>query len=248
MPTRIYSYIALMMGTAAFVAGCAEIAENEDSMTGGETVITAVIDGGEALTRTCIDPEEYKDNVTGLLWSQGDMIGVFTDDAAGTENACFTNNSSGNVAKAAFTGTINGNPAYAYYPYTEENNGRTASSLTGTVHAEQTFNLSNGLLSDDWKYGVQDVSADGTEGYRFKMKHLFSMVKVSVSADGTKLAGQNLERIILTVTGSDRTAKRINGDFTFNAVKGTYSLPDSKANTSAGTTTMFWCGDADGAT
>ena len=57
MPTRIYSYIALMMGTAAFVAGCAEIAENEDSMTGGETVITAVIDGGEALTRTCIDPE-----------------------------------------------------------------------------------------------------------------------------------------------------------------------------------------------
>ena len=168
MPTRIYSYIALMMGTAAFVAGCAEIAENEDSMTGGETVITAVIDGGEALTRTCIDPEEYKDNVTGLLWSQGDMIGVFTDGAAGTENACFTNKSSGNVAKAAFTGTINGNPAYAYYPYTEKNNGRTASSLTGTVHAEQIFNLSNGLLTDDWKYGVQDVSADGTEGYRFK--------------------------------------------------------------------------------
>lgn len=248
MPTRIYSYITLMMGTAAFVAGCADIAENEDSMTGGETVITAVIDGGEALTRTCIDPEEYKDNVTGLLWSPGDKIGVFTDDAAGTENACFTNNASGNVAKASFTGTINGNPAYAYYPYTEENNGRTASSLTGTVHAEQTFNLSNVLLSDDWKYGVQDVSADGTEGYRFKMKHLFSMVKVSVSADGTKLSGQNLERIILTVTGSDGTARRINGDFTFNAVKGTYSLPDSKANTSAGTTTMFWCGDADGAT
>lgn len=248
MPTRIYSYIALMMGTAAFVAGCADIAENEDSMTGGETVITAVIDGGEALTRTCIDPEEYKDNVTGLLWSQGDMIGVFTDGAAGTENACFTKKSSGNVAKAAFTGTINGNPAYAYYPYTEKNNGRTASSLTGTVHAEQIFNLSNGLLTDDWKYGVQNVSADGTEGYRFKMKHLFSMVKVSVSADGTALEGQNLERIVLTVTGSDGSARRINGDFTFNAVKGTYSLPDSKANTSAGTTTMFWCGDADGAT
>ena len=248
MPTRIYSYIALMMGTAAFVAGCADIAENEDSMTGGETVITAVIDGGEALTRTCIDPEEYKDNVTGLLWSPGDKIGVFTDGASGTENACFTNNASGNVAKASFTGTINGNPAYAYYPYNEENNGKLASSLTGTVHAEQTFNLSNGLLTDDWKYGVQDVSADGTEGYRFKMKHLFSMVKVSVSADGTKLVGQNLDRIILTVTGSDGTAKRINGDFTFNAVKGTYSLPDSKANTSAGTTTMFWCGDTDGAT
>ena len=150
------------------------------------------------------------------------------------------------MAKASFTGTINGNPAYAYYPYTEENNGRTASSLTGTVHAEQTFNLSNVLLSDDWKYGVQDVSADGTEGYRFKMKHLFSMVKVSVSADGTKLSGQNLERIILTVTGSNGTAKRINGDFTFNAVDGTYSLSESKANTSAGTTTMFWRGDADG--
>ncbi|MGM9768170.1 MAG: CotH kinase family protein [Candidatus Cryptobacteroides sp.] len=236
---RRYSRILAVIAALSLLASCAGIAENDPGMDGVETVITAIIDDGETGTRTCIDPAHYKDNVTGLLWSPGDKIGVFTDGTAagttGTENACFTNNSAGNVTKAKFTGSLAGTPAFAYYPYTEDNNGKPFTELTGTVHAEQTFSLSTGLLTDDWKYGVPD-SGDAAEGYRFKMKHLFSMLKVNISADGTALEGQELESITLTLSGPDGTARRINGDFTFNAVDGSYTIGESATSS----TTMIW--------
>lgn len=232
-----YCCIIPILAALAFTASCTGIAENE--ITAEETTITAIIDDGEAGTRTCIDPSHYKDNVTGLLWSPGDKIGVFTEGTAagttGTENACFTNNSTGNVTKAKFTGSLAGTPAFAYYPYTDDNNGKSPTELTGTVHAGQTFSLSTGLLTDDWKYGVPD-SGDAEEGYRFKMKHLFSMLKVNISADGTTLEGQKLESITLTLTSSDGTARRINGDFTFNAEDGTYTIGESATSS----TTMVW--------
>ena len=71
-----YCCIILILAALAFIASCTGIAENE--ITAEETTITAIIDDGEAGTRTCIDPSHYKDNVTGLLWSPGDKIGVFT--------------------------------------------------------------------------------------------------------------------------------------------------------------------------
>ena len=237
MQMKIYSYIALGLGAAAIVAGCADIAETEPEITLEDVTVTAVIDNGEVETRTVIDPTTYKD-VTGLLWSPGDKIGVFTDGTAsgttGTENACFTNNATGNVAKATFAGSFAGTPAFAYYPYTEDNNGRAATSLIGIVHAEQTFDLSAGKLTDDWKYGVSSEDAEG--GYSFKMKHLFSMLKVTVSADGTALEGQKLERIALKITGPDGTARAINGAFTFDATKGSYSMGEGATST----TTMVW--------
>ena len=237
MQMKIYSYIALGLGVAAIVAGCADIAETEPEITLEDVTVTAVIDDGEVETRTVIDPTTYKD-VTGLLWSPGDKIGVFTDGTApgttGTENACFTNNSTGNVAKATFAGSFAGTPAFAYYPYTEDNNGRAATSLTGIVHAEQTFDLSTEKLTDDWKYGVSSEDAEG--GYSFKMKHLFSMLKVTVSADGTALEGQKLERIALKITGSDGSERAINGAFTFDATKGSYSMGEGATST----TTMVW--------
>ncbi|MGN1232508.1 MAG: fimbrillin family protein, partial [Candidatus Cryptobacteroides sp.] len=241
MPSKICSYIALGLGITALLTACADIAETEPEITLADVTVTAVIDNGEVETRTVIDPTSYKD-VTGLLWSPGDKLGVFADGTSGTTgaaNACFTNNSTGNVAKATFAGSIAGTPAYAYYPYTEDNSGRAATSLNGTVHAEQTFDLSTGKLTDDWKYGVSSEEAEG--GYSFKMKHLFSMLKVAVSADGTALEGQKLERIALKITSSDgTTVRRINGDFTFDATNGTYSLTGTAVDGIDNTTTMIW--------
>ena len=236
MPSKIYSYIALGLGAAAIAAGCADIAETEPEITLEDVTVTAVIDNGEVGTRTVIDPTTYKD-VTGLLWSPGDKIGVFADSTSvttGAANVCFTNNATGNVAKATFAGSIAGTPAFAYYPYTEDNKGRSATSLNGIVHAEQTFDLSAGKLTDDWKYGVSSEDAEG--GYSFKMKHLFSMLKVTVSADGTALEGQKLERVALKITGSDGSKRAINGAFTFNATKGSYSMGEGATSI----TTMVW--------
>ena len=236
MPSKIYSYIALGLGAAAIAAGCADIAETEPEITLEDVTVTAVIDNGEVGTRTVIDPTTYKD-VTGLLWSPGDKIGVCADSTSvttGAANVCFTNNATGNVAKATFAGSIAGTPAFAYYPYTEDNKGRSATSLNGIVHAEQTFDLSAGKLTDDWKYGVSSEDAEG--GYSFKMKHLFSMLKVTVSADGTALEGQKLERVALKITGSDGSKRAINGAFTFNATKGSYSMGEGATSI----TTMVW--------
>ena len=220
----------------AILASCSGIHEPEEEFDGREIVITAEIDEGETLTRTCIDPAHYKDNVTGILWSPGDMIGVFTD--GGSQNACFTNNSTANVAKANFTGTIAGTPAFAYYPYSGENDGLLPSVLTGTVHSEQTFSLSTGKLTDDWKYGTLE-SGSVEEGYHFKFKHLFSLLKVTISADGTLLEGQNLVHIRMTVTGADDTPRPINGDFSFDATNGIYSLTQESAADN-NSTTMLW--------
>ncbi|MGN0202877.1 MAG: CotH kinase family protein [Candidatus Cryptobacteroides sp.] len=229
--------VAALSIVAVFLASCSGIKEPDAEFDERETLITAVIDEGETETRTCIDPAHYKDNVTGILWSPGDMIGVFTD--GGSQNACFTNNSTANVAKATFTGTIAGTPAYAYYPYTGDNDGRQANSLTGTVHSEQTFSLSTGKLTDDWKYGTLE-SGSADEGYHFKMQHIFSLLKVTISADGTLLEGQDLEHIKLTVTASDGTQRTINGEFSFDATDGTYSITQESAAADDKSTTMLW--------
>ena len=184
----------------------------------GNTTITASIDAADALTRTCIDPTAYDDGVVGLLWTPGDQLGVFGSSAT---NALFTNTeTSKNVDRASFTGTLaeGETPLYAYYPYSKANAGKAATELTGTVSAEQTFDLSTGKLTDDWKYGSPKPST--TDGYEFTMNHLFAMVKVVIDATGSPVEGETLESIEVTLP----EGRQLCGGFTFSAVDGSYTL------------------------
>lgn len=184
----------------------------------GNTTITASIDGADALTRTCIDPTEYGNGVVGVLWTPGDKLGVFGNGS--TKNAPFTNSSTTNVDRASFTGTLTDGetPQYAYYPYSEANAGKAVTELTGTVSAEQTFDLTTGKLTDDWKYGSPKPSTSG--GHEFTMKHLFAMAKVVIDATGSPVEGETLESIEVTLP----EGRPLCGDFTFSAVNGTYTL------------------------
>ena len=184
----------------------------------GNTTITASIDGADALTRTCIDPTEYDNGVVGVLWTPGDKLGVF--GSGSTKNAPFTNSSTTNVDRASFTGTLaeSETPQYAYYPYSEANAGKAVTELTGTVSAEQTFDLTTGKLTDDWKYGSLKTST--SDGYEFTMKHLFAMAKVVIDATGSPVEGETLESIEVTLP----EGRPLCGDFTFSAVDGTYIL------------------------
>ena len=203
----------------------------------GNTTITASIDGADALTRTCIDPTEYDNGVVGVLWTPGDKLGVF--GSGSTKNAPFTNSSTTNVDRASFTGTLTDGetPQYAYYPYSEANAGKAVTELTGTVSAEQTFDLGTGQLTDDWKYGT--LKRTTSAGYEFQMKHLFAMAKVTVNATGSALEGDLLQSVSVKVTASDGTVRRINGGFTFSAVDGTYELTGT-ASEGSNTTNMVW--------
>lgn len=230
------SALVAAMGLAA-LSSC-----SDDVLNGwgkkGNTTLTASIDDARMESRTCIDPKSYSGNVTGVLWTPDDCLGVF---GASTKNAMFTNVETTNVAKASFTGDmVDGeSPLYAYYPYSAGNNGKDPSALSGTVSAEQTFSLSTGLLTDDWKYGT--LKGSTSSGYEFQMNHLFALAKVTVNATGSPVEGETLESVSVTVTPGEGTdvVRRINGAFTFSAVNGNYQLTGTAAKGS-NTTNMVW--------
>ena len=89
------------------IAGVALVSCNEMNPdlnpAGGNVVITATIESAE-LTRSCIDPNQYSNNVTGLLWTPDDCIGVYGD--SGTKNAEFKNTASSNAKSTTFSGTL----------------------------------------------------------------------------------------------------------------------------------------------
>ena len=206
----------------AMLAPCADIAENEPEITLKDVTITATIDDGEVETRTCIDPTQYTGNVTGLMWSPNDSIGVFSK--SGTENALFVSNSDANAKNAVFAGTMSAVPEYAYFPYTTENDGLRPTELKGTVGSVQKYDIAGKVLSYDWKYGSRKSDNSSEEGYRFTMQQLFSMGKLSFSADGSEFAGQNLHSVRMQVVAADGSVRRINGQFTFDATTGSYTM------------------------
>ena len=206
----------------AMLASCADIAENEPEITLEDVTVTAVIDDGEVETRTCIDPTQYEGNVTGLMWSPKDSIGVFS--ASGTENARFVSNSDANAKNAVFAGTMRAVPEYAYFPYTTENDGLSPRELKGSVGNVQKYDIVGKVLSYDWKYGNRKSDNSSEEGYRFAMRQLFSMGKLTFSADGSDFAGQNLHSVRMQVVAKDGSVRRINGQFTFDATTGNYTM------------------------
>ena len=206
----------------AMLASCADIAENEPEITLKDVTITAAIDDGEVETRTCIDPTQYEGNVTGLMWSPNDSIGVFSK--SGTENALFVSNSDANEKNAVFAGKMSTVPEYAYFPYTTENDGLRPTELKGTVGNVQKYDIVGKVLSYDWKYGSRKSDNSSEEGYRFAMRQLFSMGKLTFSADGSDFAGQNLHSVRMQVVVKDGSVRRINGQFTFDATTGNYTM------------------------
>lgn len=235
---RIHEFAGMLLIAGAALASCNESAL-EPTRSRGNVEIIANIENDE-LTRTCIDPTVYKDNVTGLLWTPEDLLGVY--GSSGTKNAKFENKSTVKAANATFSGTLADGeaPQYCYYPYTDANAGKAYDALTGKVNAVQSYSAADGLLSDDWKYGTSST-AEG-EGYKFKMKSLFAMAKVVVDATGSAVEGESLKSISIMATyGSEGNEVRaINGDFTFSAADGSYSL----TKVAADATTMEWSDEA----
>ena len=216
----------IMAGIAAAMTGL--IGCNDDfgrTPMGGNTTIEATIDAGEGVeSRTCIDNNHYSGGVTGLLWTPGDQLGVY--GTGSTKNAPFTLKQTEKTSKGTFSGTLASGetPLYAYYPYSEANNGKAVTALSGTVSAVQTYSQSEGTLTDDWKYG--SLNSTVTDGYRFKMTHLFSMAKVTINATGTPMEGETLDSITITLP----KGRQLCGNFTFSAVDGKYELAGNGSN------------------
>lgn len=217
--------------TAAVVltalCSCAEEALEGNNRLRTETITADMPeDMGQPGTRTCIDLNSSDNGTTGLLWQSTDTIGVYGQQGT-TCNAPFACQATTNQAQATFSGQVaEGDPSYrAYYPYSAENNGVDIDNLRGCLPKEQPFDLVTGKLTGDYKYGAPVGNTK-----RFTFRHLFSMLRVSVNAEGTSLEGDNLDRIILSVKDAQGNPRGVCGSFTFSARDGSWdNLTDTSA-------------------
>lgn len=222
MNYKISTY-ALLAGLTGIFSGCQDEMMPKNEHDGNISIIALTDD--DLLTRTCVDSENPVK--TGILWSPGDVIGVYGN--SGTKNAVFTTPIVSNAAEAVFSGTLSGSeqPEYAYYPYSDDNNSSDRTALKGNLKLEQTFDMTTGKLESDYKVGEPTMMNQGTE-WKFKFEHLFSLLRFNINASGTALEGDKLEKIILTLPEE----RRLGGEFSFDLTSKNVSWAgtESKAN------------------
>lgn len=220
------------MTAAVFLSSCVEEAIVGEDFSRQQKITAEVPDfDEEVLSRSCVDVKNTNTSYTCILWQPNDKIGVYSKDGKAI-NVPFTNTAKKNVATTEFAGDINGTPYYAYFPYSSENDGREVTNLKGTILAEQPYNLENGTLVSDYKYGLIQT---GTTN-KFKFQQLFSLLRFTVDASGTGLEGERLNYVLLKVTDPNGKERAISGDFTFNGKNGDWTLTGN----ASGTITMPW--------
>lgn len=215
--------IAVLIAAAGFFVSCSE-KDGAVSDTLSFETIKAEIQNPEEFkqTKTCVDGLNLNPDFIGLLWQPNDQIGVYSQDGK-TRNVNFKCTSSTNVPRAEFNGEFSGTPYYAYFPYSTENDACDIASINGVLLAEQSFDHETGTISCDYKYGKR--ASDGTN--KFYFKQLFSMLRVTIEATDTKLEGESLNNIVVSVTDANGNQRPICGDFTFSAIDGTWSMGDN---------------------
>lgn len=203
------------------VASCSQV-DSPDLIQPNSIIATVA---SPAQTRTAVDGDPV-DNVLGILWTDGDQLGVF--DADGKNHTRYDKTTQGSVAKAVFSPALSNSstPVYAYYPYSSQNDGKDASSLVGEIPASQDMSDSN--IPGDYKYGTASEGT-GTSGYDFQFRHLFSLIRVQVSAEGTLFADDTLKEINYSASRNGNPVS-LAGTFSFNATNGSWAETGSNAS------------------
>lgn len=183
--------------------------------------IVARID--QPATRTAVGDAVDGTNAVGIVWTDGDEIGVF--DASGTSQKRYAKVGQGTAATASFAAsgtTAFTDPVYAYYPYDDANSSKDIHSLVGNLPSTQ--NMDNGALHGDYKIGrATTPTSDG--GYEFVFKHLFSMARITIDAADTPLKGETLKSLTMSVSRGEAGVP-IAGNFTFNAEDASWTQTD----------------------
>lgn len=180
-----------------------------------------------ATTRTAVGNAVDGSNAVGIVWTDGDEIGVF--DASGTLQKRYAKVGQGTAATAAFAAsgtTAFDAPVYAYYPYNEANASYDIHSLVGDLPSAQ--NMDDGTLHGDYKIGSA-TTPTGEGGYEFEFKHLFSMARITIDAAATPLKDETLKSLTMSVSRGEAGVP-IAGNFTFDAETGSWKQTDEGKN------------------
>lgn len=175
-------------------------------------------------TRTAVGNAVDGTNAVGIVWTDGDEIGVF--DASGTSQKRYAKVGQGTAATASFAvsgTTAFTDPVYAYYPYDNANSSKDVHSLVGNLPSTQ--NMDNSTLHGDYKIGrATTPTSDG--GYEFVFKHLFSMARITIDAADTPLKGETLKSLTMSVNRGEAGVP-VAGNFTFNAEDASWTQTDA---------------------
>ncbi len=225
MKKKVFYVVSAM--AAVLLASCSQ---DEYNRTSPKDNIVATIHPA-ATTRTAVDQPVENAQAVGIVWTDGDQIGVF--DHESVTQRCYNKVGAGHEAMASFTaaGEAFAEPTYAYYPYDAANDNKEITSLTGNLPAVQ--NMDSGILHGDYKYGR--AKGSGAGGHEFAFTHMFSLARVTVDASGTPLAGDKLREVSVSITRNDAPVA-VAGQFEFNARNGVWRQTDA----GSGTVSLQW--------
>ena len=213
---RKYIFLAIGMMAAMLNTSCKQ--DDLGSSAKSKCIVASMLPAEAA--RTAVGSAVDGSNAVGIVWSEGDQIGVF-DSENGTQK-CYAKVGPGEAPTASFaaSGTAAFDaPMFAYYPYSSDNEGADISALKGVLPAIQ--NMAGTTLQGDYKYGrVKEATA---EGHEFVFAHMFSLARVVVDAANTPMAGDELKGVKVSVL-RDGTPIAIAGNFEFNARTGTWAM------------------------
>lgn len=226
---RKFIEIAAIFFVAQFFFSCL----NDETVWDGSGHGQIVAKIEQSTTRTAVGDAVDGTNSVGIVWTDGDEIGVF--DASGTLQKRYAKVGEGVSAMASFAAsgtTPFTDPVYAYYPYDDANSSKDIHSLVGVLPSTQ--NMDDGALHGDYKIGrASTPTSDG--GYEFVFKHLFSMARITIDATDTPLKGEILKSLTMSVTRGEAGVP-IAGNFTFNVEDASWTQTDEGNST----ITMTW--------
>lgn len=214
-------WVAAALVAAPMFYSCSDELPGQSGASATRGQITARI-AEPAATRTAVGDAVEGSNAVGIVWTDGDELGVF--DATGTAQKRYAKVGQGTAATATFAAADAepfATPVYAYYPYGGANDGRDVNSLAGTLPATQLMDGGT-TLHGDYKYG-RATTATAEGGYEFEFRHLFSLARFVIDATGTPLQGESLRSLTLSASRSEAGVP-IAGDFTFSAVDGSWTM------------------------
>lgn len=150
----------------------------------------------------------------GTVWATAETVGVF---GSSTVNAAFTSNNTEPAPTATFSGSVTegDTPQYAYYPFNAASTAASSVAFTLPTAQTQTGSVPD-IAAADFKIGSVTANADGT--YSAVFRQMMSLLRFTVDAAGTELAGRRLLCVAVSATGAP-----LAGEFTVDIAAETFS-------------------------
>lgn len=158
-------------------------------------------------SRTFISEDDSYESGYAMLWRTDEVIGVYGNYA---KNAKFTSTNDEYAETVSFKGFMFGTPKYAYYPYSEVNDGVAATAVKASMPLLHEYSSVNKDLAGDYRAGV--IDSRNWYSSKFSFKRLASTLKFIVDATDTELEGSRICSIGMKVNNE----RKITGEFTIN--------------------------------